>query len=84
MLYLYKHIKINTLIPNSQLHKITTNNTQINLITQNITSKNLITLYKTTFNSNNLKIHNNLHNKNTKLIKKIKTSYKIQNKQTQP
>lgn len=84
MLYLYKHVKVNALVPNSQLRKITTNNAQINLVTQNVTSKNLVTLYKTTFNSSSLKMRSNLRSKNAKLIKKVKTSYKIQNKQTQP
>nr|WP_250845199.1 LPS export ABC transporter periplasmic protein LptC [Escherichia coli] len=51
MLYLYGHVEVNALVPDSQLRRITTDNAQINLVTQDVTSEDLVTLYGTTFNS---------------------------------
>lgn len=84
MLYLYGHVEINALAPDSQLRKITTDNAQVNLITLDISSDDLVTLYGTTFNSSGLKMRGNLRSKTAKLIEKVRTSYEIQNKQTQP
>jgi len=84
MLYLYGHVEVNALTAESQLRKITTDNAQINLITQDVTSNDLVTLYGTTFNSSGLKMRGNLRSKNAELIEKVRTSYEIQNKQTQP
>lgn len=61
-----------------------TDNAQINLVTQDVTSEDLVTLYGTTFNSSGLKMRGNLRSKNAELIEKVRTSYEIQNKQTQP
>ncbi|WP_312947803.1 LPS export ABC transporter periplasmic protein LptC [Superficieibacter sp.] len=84
MLYLYGHVEVNALTPDAQLRKITTDNAIVNLITQDVTSDDLVTLYGTTFNSSGLKMRGNLRNKNAELIEKVRTSYEIQNKQTQP
>ncbi|AFJ45506.1 LPS export ABC transporter periplasmic protein LptC [Shimwellia blattae] len=84
MLYLYGHVEVNALTPDSQLRKITTDNAQINLITQDVTSDDLVTLYGTTFNSSGLKMRGNLRSKTAQLIEKVRTSYEIQDKQTQP
>lgn len=84
MLYLYGHVEVNALTADSQLRKITTENAQINLITQDVTSQDLVTLYGTTFNSSGLRMRGNLRSKNAELIEKVRTSYEIQNKQTQP
>lgn len=84
MLYLYGHVEVNALVPDSQLRKITTDNAQINLVTQDVTSDDMVTLYGTTFNSSGLKMRGNLRSKNAELIEKVRTSYEIQNKQTQP
>ncbi|WP_318374494.1 LPS export ABC transporter periplasmic protein LptC [Enterobacter sp.] len=84
MLYLYGHVEVNALTADAQLRKITTDNAQINLITQDVTSNDLVTLYGTTFNSSGLKMRGNLRSKNAELIEKVRTSYEIQNKQTQP
>lgn len=84
MLYLYGNVEVNALTAESQLRKITTDNAQINLITQDVTSNDLVTLYGTTFNSSGLKMRGNLRSKNAELIEKVRTSYEIQNKQTQP
>jgi len=84
MLYLYGHVEVNALTADSQLRKITTDNAQINLITQDVTSNDLVTLYGTTFNSSGLKMRGNLRSKNEELIEKVRPSYEIQNKQTQP
>lgn len=84
MLYLYGHVEVNALTPDAQLRKITTDNAQINLVTQDVTSDDLVTLYGTTFNSSGLKMRGNLRSKNAELIEKVRTSYEIQNKQTQP
>lgn len=84
MLYLYGHVEINALTEDSQLRKITTDNAQVNLITQDVSSDDLVTLYGTTFNSSGLKMRGNLRSKNAELIEKVRTSYEIQNKQTQP
>ena len=84
MLYLYGHVEINALTEDAQLRKITTDNAQVNLITQDVASDDLVTLYGTTFNSSGLKMRGNLRSKNAELIEKVRTSYEIQNKQTQP
>lgn len=84
MLYLYGHVEVNALVPDSQLRRMTTDNAQINLVTQDVTSDDLVTLYGTTFNSSGLKMRGNLRSKNAELIEKVRTSYEIQNKQTQP
>ncbi|MDU2939386.1 MAG: LPS export ABC transporter periplasmic protein LptC [Enterobacteriaceae bacterium] len=84
MLYLYGHVEVNALTPDAQLRKITTDNAKINLITQDVTSDDLVTLYGTTFNSSGLKMRGNLRNKTAELIEKVRTSYEIQNTQTQP
>ncbi|WPM84590.1 LPS export ABC transporter periplasmic protein LptC [Apirhabdus apintestini] len=84
MLYLYGHVEVNALTADAQLRKITTDNAQINLVTQDVTSNDLVTLYGTTFNSSGLKMRGNLRSKTAQLIEKVRTSYEIQNKQTQP
>ncbi len=84
MLYLYGHVEVNALTAESQLRKITTDNAQINLITQDVTSNDLVTLYGTTFNSSGLKMRGNLRSQNAELIEKVRSSYEIQSKQTQP
>ena len=75
MLYLYGHVEVNALVPDSQLRRITTDNAQINLVTQDVTSDDLVTLYGTTFNSSGLKMRGNLRSKNAELIEKVRTSY---------
>ena len=84
MLYLYGHVEINALTPDSQLRKVTTDNAIVNLVTQDVSSDDLVTLYGTTFNSSGLKMRGNLRSKNAELIEKVRSSYEIQNKQTQP
>lgn len=84
MLYLYGNVEILALTADSQLRRITTDNAQVNLITQDVSSDDMVTLYGTTFNSSGLKMRGNLRSKNAELIEKVKTSYEIQNKQTQP
>ncbi|MGK9173125.1 LPS export ABC transporter periplasmic protein LptC [Yokenella regensburgei] len=84
MLYLYGHVEVNALTPDAQLQKITTDNAQINLVTQDVTSDDQVTLYGTTFNSTGLKMRGNLRSKTAELIEKVRSSYEIQNKQTQP
>lgn len=80
MLYLYGHVEINALTPDSQLRKVTTDNAIVNLVTQDVSSDDLVTLYGTTFNSSGLKMRGNLRSKNAELIEKVRTSYEIQNK----
>ena len=84
MLYLYGHVEVNALTADAQLRKITTDNAQINLITQDVASDDQVTLYGTSFNSTGLKMRGNLRSKNAELIEKVRSSYEIQNKQTQP
>lgn len=84
MLYLEGHVEVNALTPDSQLRKITTDKAQVNLVTQDVSSDSLVTLYGTSFNSSGLKMRGNLRSKNAELIEKVRTSYEIQNKQTQP
>ena len=84
MLYLYGHVEINALTEDAQLRKITTDNAQVNLITQDVASDDLVTLYGTSFNSSGLKMRGNLRSKTAELIEKVRTSYEIKNKQTQP
>jgi len=84
MLYLYGHVEVNALTADAQLRKITTDNAQINLVTQDVTSDDQVTLYGTTFHSTGLKMRGNLRSKTAELIEKVRSSYEIQNKQTQP
>ncbi|WP_437887865.1 LPS export ABC transporter periplasmic protein LptC [Phytobacter sp. V91] len=84
MLYLYGNVEVNALTADAQLRKITTDNAQINLVTQDVTSDDQVTLYGTTFNSTGLKMRGNLRSKTAELIEKVRSSYEIQNKQTQP
>ncbi|MDF7679260.1 LPS export ABC transporter periplasmic protein LptC [Enterobacteriaceae bacterium ESL0689] len=84
MLYLYGHVEVKALTIDSQLRKITTDNALINLVTFDVTSDDVVTLYGTTFNSSGLKMRGNLRSKTAELIEKVKTSYEIQNTQTQP
>ena len=84
MLYLYGHVEVNALTADSQLRKIKTDNAQINLVTQDVTSHDLVTLIWHDFNSSGLRMRGNLRSKNAELIEKVRTSYEIQNKQTQP
>jgi len=84
MLYLYGNVELTALTPDSQLRKITTDNAQVNLVTQDVASDDQVTLYGTSFNSTGLKMRGNLRSKNAELIEKVRTSYEIQNKQTQP
>lgn len=84
MLYLYGNVVVTALTPESQLRKITTDNAQVNLVTQDVASDDLVTLYGTSFNSSGLKMRGNLRSQTAQLIEKVKTSYEIQNKQTQP
>ena len=79
MLYLYGHVEITALTPDSQLRRITTDNAQVNLVTQDVSSDDLVTLYGTTFNSSGLKMRGNLRSKTAKLIEKVRTSYETQN-----
>lgn len=84
MLYLYGHVEVNALTADAQLRRITTDNARINLVTQDVFSDDQVTLYGTTFNSTGLKMRGNLRSKNAELIEKVRSSYEIQNKQTQP
>lgn len=84
MLYLYGNVVVDALTPDAQLRKITTDNAQINLLTQDVVSDDLVTLYGTSFNSSGLKMRGNLRSKTAELIEKVRTSYEITNKHTQP
>ena len=84
MLYLYGNVVVDALTPDAQLRKITTDNAQINLLTQDVASDDLVTLYGTSFNSSGLRMRGNLRSKTAELIEKVRTSYEIPNKQTQP
>lgn len=85
MLYLYGHVEINALTKMRNCVKRLLDNAQVNLITQDVASDDLVTLYGTTFNSESgLKMRGNLRSKNAELIEKVRTSYEIQKKQTQP
>ena len=84
MLYLYGHVEVNArclTLNYAELRPITR---RLTLVTQDVTSDDLVTLYGTTFNSSGLKMRGNLRSKNAELIEKVRTSYEIQNKQTQP
>lgn len=84
MLYLYGHVEVNApwqTLNYAELRPITRRLTRV---TQDVTSNDLVTLYGTTFNSSGLKMRGNLRSKNAELIEKVRTSYEIQNKQTQP
>ncbi|MGL9759729.1 MAG: LPS export ABC transporter periplasmic protein LptC [Symbiopectobacterium sp.] len=78
MLFLYGHVEVNSLIDDSQLRQIKTDNLQVNLATQDIASNDEVTLYGASFLSNGMKMRGNLRKKTAELIEKVKTSYEIQ------
>lgn len=80
MLYLYGHVEVNSLTPDAQLERITTDNAQVNLTTQDVSSDDEVTLYGPSFTSNGLKMRGNLRSKTAELIEKVKTSYDIPQK----
>ncbi|KYP97576.1 lipopolysaccharide transporter, partial [Sodalis-like endosymbiont of Proechinophthirus fluctus] len=85
MLYLYGHVRVDSLTDASQLKRIKTDNAVVNLVTQDVSSNDEVTLYGTGFNSTGMKMRGNLRNKTAELIEKVKTSYeKIQNSQSTP
>lgn len=79
LLYLYGNVEVNSLTPEAQLKRITTDNALVNLVTQDITSDDRVTLYGSNFNSTGMKMRGNLRKKTAELIEKVKTSYEIQN-----
>ncbi|WNN44799.1 MULTISPECIES: LPS export ABC transporter periplasmic protein LptC [Winslowiella] len=80
-LFLYGHVEVNSLTPDSQLERIKTDNAQVNLITQDVTSDDQVTIYGRSFNSTGMKMRGNLRTKTAELLEKVKTSYEIQNAQ---
>lgn len=81
MLYLNGNVKVNSLTPDSQLKKITTNNAEINLVTQDVSSDDEVTLSGTGFSSNGMKMRGNLRKRSAELIEKVTTRYEIQQQQ---
>ncbi len=79
LLYLYGDVKVNSLVPTSQLKTIDTDNALVNLITQDVSSEDEVILGGTGFHSNGFKMRGNLREKHAKLIEKVKTTYEIQN-----
>jgi lipopolysaccharide export system protein LptC len=78
MLYLYGHVEVDSLTPDTQLQKIKTDSAQVNLITQDVSSDDEVTLFGVGFISNGMKMRGNLRDKTAELIEKVKTSYEIQ------
>ncbi|WP_457913844.1 LPS export ABC transporter periplasmic protein LptC [Candidatus Gillettellia adelgis] len=78
-LYLYGHVKVNSLIASLQLKKIKTDNAQVNLRTQDVSSNDKVIFYGTHFTSSGMKMHGNLREKTAELINKVQTTYEIKN-----
>lgn len=84
ILYLYGNVQITSLIPTSQLEKVTTNNAQVNLATQDVSSDDEVTLHGINFTSTGMKMRGNLRSRNAELIEKVKTNYEITSAKSTP
>lgn len=80
MLYLKGNVIAETLLPQSKLQRIETQDAIVNLTTQDISSDNMVKINGQNFSSTGLKLTGNLQQQTAHLKEQVKTHYEI-NKQ---
>lgn len=80
MLYLKGNVVAETLLPQSKLQRIETQDAIVNLTTQDISSDNMVKINGQNFSSTGLKLTGNLQQQTAHLKEQVKTHYEI-NKQ---
>lgn len=78
ILYLYNDVQVDSLSPDSQLQRISTQNAIVNLITQDVSSDDKVTIIGQGLNSTGLKMRGNLRSRTAELIEDVKTHYVLQ------
>lgn len=78
VLYLYNDVQVDSLGPDSQIQRISTQNAIVNLITQDVSSDDKVTIIGQGLNSTGLKIRGNLRLRTAALIEDVKTHYVLQ------
>jgi len=79
LLYLNEQVVLINLLPNSQLHKIITDNAKADLTTQMVTSSDQVTIEGTNFSSTGIGLLGNLHDKTADILENVKTYYNTPN-----
>ena len=77
MLYLKGNVIAETLLPQSKLQRIETEDAKVNLNTQDISSDNTVTINGQNFTSTGLKLTGNLQQQIANLKEQVKTYYEI-------
>lgn len=83
VLYLYSDVQVDSLTPESQIQRITTDNAVVNLVTQDVSSDDKVTIIGHGLNSTGLKMKGNLRTRTAELIEDVKTHYELQPKEQQ-
>ncbi|MCW2257743.1 lipopolysaccharide export system protein LptC [Providencia alcalifaciens] len=78
VLYLYDTVEVDSLSPDSQIQRISTQSAVINLVTQDVSSDDKVTIIGQGLNSTGLKMRGNLRSRTAELIEDVKTHYVLQ------
>ncbi|ELZ5938711.1 LPS export ABC transporter periplasmic protein LptC [Providencia vermicola] len=78
VLYLYDDVQVDSLSPDSQIQRISTQSAVVNLITQDVSSDDKVTIIGQGLNSTGLKMRGNLRSRTAELIEDVKTHYVLQ------
>ncbi|EMM5118097.1 LPS export ABC transporter periplasmic protein LptC [Providencia stuartii] len=78
VLYLYNDVQADSLSPDSQIQRISTQSAVVNLITQDVSSDDKVTIIGQGLNSTGLKMRGNLRSRTAELIEDVKTHYVLQ------
>ena len=81
VLYLYSDVQVDSLTPEPQIQRITTDNAVVNLVTQDVSSDDKVTIIGHGLNSTGLKMKGNLRTRTAELIEDVKTHYELQPKE---
>jgi len=79
LLYLNEQVILTNLLPDSQLHKVMTDNARVDLTTQMVTSSDPVTIEGTNFSSTGTGLLGNLRNKTADILENVKTYYNTPN-----
>jgi len=79
LLYLNEQVILTNLLPDSQLHKVMTDNARVDLTTQMVTSSDPVTIEGTNFSSTGTGLLGNLHDKTADILENVKTYYNTPN-----
>lgn len=78
VLYLYDTVEVDSLSPDSQIQRISTQSAVINLVTQDVSSDDKVTIIGQGLHSTGLKMRGNLRSRIAELIEDVKTYYVLQ------